>query len=248
MYVALLRPPGAGESSTRGQPAAVRVGRVRPSRSEVHALGSRTEFGCIILEGYGLSETSPVASFNHPGRVRKPGSIGTADRGGGDDAAATSSDGVGEIAIRGHNVMKGYWGQPGRDRRGDRRRRLVPHRRPGQRGRGRLLLHRRPQEGHDHPRRLQRLPARDRGGALRAPGGARGGRHRHQHPELGEEVCGRGRTEGGRHGHPRANCASTSRRRPRRTSTRGTCGSSTELPKTPTGKILKREVTPPGPS
>src|SRR5215213_6357519 len=35
------------------------------------------KFGCIILEGYGLSETSPVASFNHPDRQRKPGSIGT---------------------------------------------------------------------------------------------------------------------------------------------------------------------------
>jgi len=34
-------------------------------------------FDCIILEGYGLSETSPVASFNHPDRPRKPGSIGT---------------------------------------------------------------------------------------------------------------------------------------------------------------------------
>ena len=34
-------------------------------------------FGCTVLEGYGLSETSPVASFNHPDRERKPGSIGT---------------------------------------------------------------------------------------------------------------------------------------------------------------------------
>ncbi len=38
-------------------------------------------FGCIVLEGYGLSETSPVASFNHPDRERKPGSIGTPIRG-----------------------------------------------------------------------------------------------------------------------------------------------------------------------
>ncbi len=39
--------------------------------------GFEAAFGCVILEGYGLSETSPVASFNHPERERKPGSIGT---------------------------------------------------------------------------------------------------------------------------------------------------------------------------
>ena len=38
-------------------------------------------FGCIVLEGYGLSETSPVASFNHPHAERKAGSIGTPIRG-----------------------------------------------------------------------------------------------------------------------------------------------------------------------
>src|SRR4051794_33802904 len=61
-------------------------------------------FGCIILEGYGLSETSPVASFNHPDRERKPGSIGTPIEG---VEMRVTEDG--EIAIRGHNVMKGYW-------------------------------------------------------------------------------------------------------------------------------------------
>src|SRR3954447_25636800 len=63
-------------------------------------------FGCIILEGYGLSETSPVASFNHPDRERKPGSIGTPIEG----VEMKLIDG--EIAIRGHNVMKGYWNKP----------------------------------------------------------------------------------------------------------------------------------------
>src|SRR3954452_17775473 len=61
-------------------------------------------FGCIILEGYGLSETSPVASFNHPDRERKAGSIGTPIEG---VEMKVTDDG--EIAIRGHNVMKGYW-------------------------------------------------------------------------------------------------------------------------------------------
>jgi long-chain acyl-CoA synthetase len=76
------------------------------------------KFGCIILEGYGLSETSPVASFNMPGRERKPGTIGVAIPGcemklvdlDGKDVAP--GEGVGEIAIRGDNVMKGYWRNP----------------------------------------------------------------------------------------------------------------------------------------
>ncbi|HET6547523.1 MAG TPA: long-chain fatty acid--CoA ligase, partial [Solirubrobacter sp.] len=68
------------------------------------------QFGCIILEGYGLSETSPVASFNHPDRERKPGSIGTPIEG--VEMKLDGDEEVGEIAIRGHNVMKGYWNRP----------------------------------------------------------------------------------------------------------------------------------------
>jgi len=71
-------------------------------------------FGCIVLEGYGLSETSPVASFNHPNAERKPGSIGTPVRGVemrvvDDEGKDVGVGDVGEIAIRGENVMKGYW-------------------------------------------------------------------------------------------------------------------------------------------
>lgn len=74
-------------------------------------------FDAAILEGYGLSETSPVASFNHPDKVRKAGSIGTPIEGvemrvitvDGTEAAI---DAPGEIQIRGHNVMKGYWNLP----------------------------------------------------------------------------------------------------------------------------------------
>jgi long-chain acyl-CoA synthetase len=80
--------------------------------------GFEQAFGCMILEGYGLSETSPVASFNHPDRVRKPGSIGTPIQGVEmrvvDNAGAELPVGqIGEIVIRGYNVMKGYWRNPG---------------------------------------------------------------------------------------------------------------------------------------
>ena len=79
--------------------------------------GFEAAFGCTILEGYGLSETSPVASFNQPDRERKVGSIGTPIAGVEmkvvDDAGAQRPTGeVGEIVIRGHNVMKGYWRNP----------------------------------------------------------------------------------------------------------------------------------------
>jgi long-chain acyl-CoA synthetase len=79
--------------------------------------GFEEAFACIILEGYGLSETSPVASFNHPHAERKPGSIGTALRGVelrlvDDDGKLVGGQDIGEIAIRGENVMKGYWQRP----------------------------------------------------------------------------------------------------------------------------------------
>jgi len=79
--------------------------------------GFEEAFDTKVLEGYGLSETSPVASFNHPDRERKTGSIGTPIEG--VEMKAVDEDGnevaqgeVGEIAIKGHNVMKGYWNRP----------------------------------------------------------------------------------------------------------------------------------------
>ncbi len=70
-----------------------------------------------ILEGFGLSETSPVASFNVLDKPRKPGSIGYPVWGVEmcivDENDHPLPDGErGEICIRGHNVMKGYLGRP----------------------------------------------------------------------------------------------------------------------------------------
>jgi long-chain acyl-CoA synthetase len=79
--------------------------------------GFEEAFDCTVLEGYGLSETSPVASFNQPDRPRKPGSIGTPVEGVemkvmDDEDHEVAQGEVGEIVIRGHNVMKGYWHKP----------------------------------------------------------------------------------------------------------------------------------------
>ncbi len=74
-------------------------------------------FGVPILEGFGLSETSPVASFNMVDKPRKAGSIGYPVWGVElaivDDNDKPLPDGErGEIVIRGHNIMKGYWKRP----------------------------------------------------------------------------------------------------------------------------------------
>jgi len=114
MYAAMLHLPDADPAKT----ATLRLCASGGAAMPVEVLrGFEEKFGCVILEGYGLSETSPVASFNHPHRVRKPGSIGTPIEGVEmrliDDDWNTVPDGeIGEIAIRGHNVMKGYWNKP----------------------------------------------------------------------------------------------------------------------------------------
>ena len=79
----------------------------------------KDRFTVTILEGYGLSETSPVASFSRYGEEPRVGSIGVPIPGVqmkliNDDwtDVKDAPDEVGEIAIRGHNVMKGYYKRP----------------------------------------------------------------------------------------------------------------------------------------
>jgi long-chain acyl-CoA synthetase len=79
-------------------------------------------FHVQILEGYGLSETSPVATFSDPDRDPRPGSIGVPIWGiecklvdaewNEVNADGSDDEAVGEIAIRGHNIMKGYLNRP----------------------------------------------------------------------------------------------------------------------------------------
>jgi long-chain acyl-CoA synthetase len=114
MYGALLHHPGREGFDTSALRTCITGGASMP----VEVLrGFEEAFGCVVCEGYGLSETSPVASSNHPDMERKPGSIGTpleevemkvVDE---DDNEVGQGE-VGEIVIRGHNIMKGYWQRP----------------------------------------------------------------------------------------------------------------------------------------
>jgi long-chain acyl-CoA synthetase len=78
-------------------------------------------FGIDIYEGYGLSETSPVATFNQERYGRKPGTVGCAIWG--VDVEIANADVLdrieflpvgerGEIVIRGHNIFSGYLNKP----------------------------------------------------------------------------------------------------------------------------------------
>ena len=84
-----------------------------------HAVAERWEqvTGTRIAEGYGLTETSPVVTFNPLSGPRRPGSIGIPVPGTDvrlvDDAGRPVPAGQpGELVVRGPQVMQGYWNQP----------------------------------------------------------------------------------------------------------------------------------------
>ncbi len=64
--------------------------------------------GFTVIEGYGLTETSPIVTFNPPQR-RRPGSAGKALDGVEIKIFEPDDDGAGEIMVRGPSVMKGYY-------------------------------------------------------------------------------------------------------------------------------------------
>jgi long-chain acyl-CoA synthetase len=114
MYFYLLNHPAAGDYDLSSLKRCCSGGSAMPVEV-MHAFNKK--HNVQIMEGYGLSETSPVASFNHLDRPSKPGSVGTpiwgVQMGIFDPEGKQLPPGeLGEIAIRGHNVMKGYYKRP----------------------------------------------------------------------------------------------------------------------------------------
>ena len=114
MYVGMLRHPNLGAANVSTLRGAITGGSAMPL--EVLHEFERI-FGTQLLEGYGLSETSPVVSFNLPGPERRAGSIGKPVAG--MQVRVVDPDGrdvpagdVGELAVRGTGVMKEYWNNP----------------------------------------------------------------------------------------------------------------------------------------
>ena len=118
--------------------------------------------GCGITEGYGLSETSPVATANKFSAGEFTGTIGLPLPS--TEIAIRDDDGkdlpigeVGEICIRGPQVMAGYWNRPDETAKVMTKDGFFNSGDMGFMDEKRLHQDRRPQEGHDPGLRLQRL-------------------------------------------------------------------------------------------
>lgn len=121
MYWALMSYPEADKFDLAKIAAVMRIAVSGGSALPLEVIkGFEAKFDVPILEGYGLSETSPVACFNQLDRPRKAGSIGQpiwltemrivdpAD----ETHTPLPAGEVGEVIIRGHQLMKGYYKKP----------------------------------------------------------------------------------------------------------------------------------------
>ncbi len=165
-----------------------------PLDPELEAFWGR--LGFLVVQGYGLTETAPIVTLNHPLHASR-GAVGRPISG---VEVRIAEDG--EILVRGDNVTRGYFNAPEETREAFRGR-LVPHRRHRQPGRRGTAAHPRTEEGDDrNARRAERLSRRRRAGAERAAGRTGVGRRRrpgareHGRAGAGGAGPGRGRRRG----------------------------------------------------
>lgn len=113
MYAAVLRLKNAPGDAFRSVRVAMSGGEPLPDSVR---LRFEEVFGLTIVEGYGMTETSPVISINPPATTRA-GSVGRPIRNVTvkilrDNGSAAATDEDGEIMVHGPGVMKGYYGKP----------------------------------------------------------------------------------------------------------------------------------------
>ena len=116
MYIALLHHPDVGPDDV----ATLRVGVCGGASLPAEVLDAfEKKFGIVILEGYGLTETASTTTFNISVEERKAYSVGkpiwgvnVQVWGEGDHVLPPGADNIGEIVVRGVNVMKGYYNDP----------------------------------------------------------------------------------------------------------------------------------------
>ena len=165
--------------------------------------------GCREMTvGYGLTEAAPIITLTRSDdtierRVSTVGTViptsrpGSSTRIQGKRFPPESRASCAPQLHEHEGLLQATRGQRGRHRRGW----LAPHRRPGHRGRRGLLQDHRPLQGHDHPRRGERLPPRDRGVPLHQPQGGRRPGRRRPRPAVRRGDNGLGAAAGRRAGH-----------------------------------------------
>ncbi len=118
MYQAFLEHPNFDDEHAKRLAETVGVvstGGAPMPHAVAKAFTQRT--GIAVMEGYGCTETSPVVLVTPPDEARREGSVGPAIWGVevriiDGDGIALAADEVGELAVRGHCVMKGYYKRP----------------------------------------------------------------------------------------------------------------------------------------
>ena len=248
MYAAMLHHPSAAEADTSTLEVCVSGGAAMPVEV-MRAFEER--FGCQVLEGYGLSETSPVASFNRRDRERKPGSIGLPVDG--VEMRVVDDDGNQLSRRRARRAddprpqrHEGLLAAPGRDRRRDRRRTAGSTRATSARvdEDGYFFIVDRKKElvirgGFNvYPREIEEViyehPAVREAAVIGVP-----------HETLGEEVAAAIALKAGATRHAPRELRDFVKQRVAAYKYPRHVWLVDELPKGPTGKILKREIRPP---
>jgi long-chain acyl-CoA synthetase len=114
MYIAILHEPSADQADFSSLKYCVSGGAPMPVEVKKQFA---ERFGIRLQEGYGLTETSPLATIQSPRDTAKAGTIGKPIAGveikifDENDREVPQGE-RGELVIRGHNIMKGYLNRP----------------------------------------------------------------------------------------------------------------------------------------